>query len=870
MKNITLLKLVTVLFAICISVPVIGQDGQNSKLPGRKYVPSPQALNQNFNAQGNIDAPAGSISVAENATYNAYTPAQLVQNVLVTGCLEAYDVRFGYYKKDGSNWNWTDHSWSSTAGNRQLAYFNKGTSTFPLQEGLLLTTGKASSAMGPNNAGNFTDEMVALASDPDLSAITDKRIYDAAVLEFKFKPAGNTLEFTYVFTSEEYIEYCETEFNDAFGFFLNGPSISGPYYNNSVNLATIPGNIPVSINTIHPAGTNVNNVSFPAENDQYYVNNPSGSVTMQFDGGTVVLTATYTVVPCQEYNIRMAVGDASDQKWDAGVFLGARSFNSENIILTNYGNFIEGQNNVFEGCNNKLRVERTNPDLSAALTVPLLLSGTFTNGVDIQTTGGAPFPTSVTIPAGSSYVDIPYTSVDDGTGDNGETFIVKVLTSCPCSATTIYVTLNVNIYEKVVINSVSANNAQCNGQSNGSITVNASGGSGSYLYSINNGTNWQAVNNFTNLTPGSYTILVKDPGSCHPNLSTTATVGNPAPIVANAGSDVAICAGGNTQLNGTGGIQYSWSPATGLNFTNIANPIASPSATTTYTLTVTNSNGQCASTDQVVVTVNPLPIAPTSASVDRNNFCPSDAGNIVLSASGGSGTTLKWYSGSCGGSLVGTGNNLSIPSPEVTTTYYASWTNSCGNSTCASVQVTVVDNTPPVITCPAAITVACGASIAPAATGTATATDNCGTPTITYSDAGSVGTGCGGTITRTWVASDGINSTSCQQIITVSPAPIAAFATVSPITVSCGGAAPSSLSYNNGGSGSCLISGEVTSTLSALPGLCGGEVTETWTFTDACNRTITKTRIITVNPAPIAAFATVSPITVNCGGAAPS
>jgi gliding motility-associated-like protein len=89
-----------------------------------------------------------------------------------------------------------------------------------------------------------------------------------------------------------------------------------------------------------------------------------------------------------------------------------------------------------------------------------------------------------------------------------------------------------------------------------------------------------------------------------------------------------------------------------------------------------------------------LPLAPVSASVDRNNFCADDAGDITLSASGGSGTTLNWYSASCGGTLVGSGsgttNSITIPSPTVSTTYFARWENSCGFSTCATVAVTVV------------------------------------------------------------------------------------------------------------------------------------------------------------------------------------
>src|SRR5678810_569141 len=99
---------------------------------------------------------------------------------------------------------------------------------------------------------------------------------------------------------------------------------------------------------------------------------------------------------------------------------------------------------------------------------------------------------------------------------------------------------------------------------------------------------------------------------------------------------------------------------------------------------------------------------------------------------------------------------------------------------------------------------------------------------------------------------------------------VVVFSLATPITVACGAAVTSDLTYSNGATGSCLISGSVTSTLSALPGPCGGPVTETWTYTDACNRTITQTRTITVSPAPVAVFAAAPPITVACGAAVTS
>jgi len=103
-----------------------------------------------------------------------------------------------------------------------------------------------------------------------------------------------------------------------------------------------------------------------------------------------------------------------------------------------------------------------------------------------------------------------------------------------------------------------------------------------------------------------YTVTVNDVNGCSGTDNVTVTV-NPLPN-ANAGNDVAICNGASTQLNASGGTSYSWSPAAGLSATNISNPVASPATTTAYVVTVTNSYG-CTATDNVIVTVNPLPMA---------------------------------------------------------------------------------------------------------------------------------------------------------------------------------------------------------------------------------------------------------------------
>lgn len=121
----------------------------------------------------------------------------------------------------------------------------------------------------------------------------------------------------------------------------------------------------------------------------------------------------------------------------------------------------------------------------------------------------------------------------------------------------------------------------------------------------------------------------------------TFTIGSPMIIAANAAADT-ICLSESTQLtssvsNGcsTGTYTYSWSPAAGLSNANIANPIASPLATTTYTLSVTET-GACVPqtvTTSLIVNVNELPVATIAGTA---SFCQnSPSGDITFTGSGG-------------------------------------------------------------------------------------------------------------------------------------------------------------------------------------------------------------------------------------------
>lgn len=100
------------------------------------------------------------------------------------------------------------------------------------------------------------------------------------------------------------------------------------------------------------------------------------------------------------------------------------------------------------------------------------------------------------------------------------------------------------------------------------------------------------------ITTTTYRVIVTAANGCEDTAFTTITV-NPLPIV-DAGNDTVKCGDDSILLTATGGVIYSWSPGLGLNNPNIASPLATPDSSTTYYVTVTDTNG-CVNTDSVFV-----------------------------------------------------------------------------------------------------------------------------------------------------------------------------------------------------------------------------------------------------------------------------
>jgi hypothetical protein len=164
----------------------------------------------------------------------------------------------------------------------------------------------------------------------------------------------------------------------------------------------------------------------------------------------------------------------------------------------------------------------------------------------------------------------------------------------------------------------------CVGMTDGQVDLVIVDGAYPITYSWSNGATTQDV---TGLAAGTYTVGLVD--DCGTTGSFNVVVNDPAPTVANAGPDVAILNGGFTNLSATGGVTASWSPALGLDNPNSFTPIAFPTVTTTYVLTVTNALG-CTDTDSVTVFISALGIDENSMENSVEIYPNPSKGNVSI------------------------------------------------------------------------------------------------------------------------------------------------------------------------------------------------------------------------------------------------
>ncbi|HRZ43126.1 MAG TPA: choice-of-anchor L domain-containing protein [Bacteroidales bacterium] len=425
------------------------------------------------------------VSYGQLALNVSMTPQQLVQNVLVgTGVVV------------------TNITYSGSAG-AIGSFTNGGTTNIGLGSGVILTSGAISVVPGPNNSGS-AGQSNSMPGDPTLqSLIPGYTTYDASVFEFDFVPLSDTIKFRYVFGSDEYPEYANSNYNDVFGFFITGPNPLGGNYS-SYNIARLPGtSTPVSINNVNNGTSN----GGPCINCQYYINNANG-VTIQYDAFTTVLTAWALVTPCVSYHFKIGVADAGDGILDSGVFLEANSFSTDAIEVETEYSIPGAGKSAIEGCNNA--IVKFSISKFATDTIWVLIDtmyGTATNGVDF-----ASIPNKAYILPGQKTGSITIAPFIDYITEGTE-YITLIIPTSPCTIDTL--TIPILDYVPVTLNMMN-DTTVC--ETAAPLWVQATQGAPPYTYAWTPAATLSSASiaNPVANTPvtTTYTVTVKDTTAC--------------------------------------------------------------------------------------------------------------------------------------------------------------------------------------------------------------------------------------------------------------------------------------------------------------------------------------------------------------------
>ena len=224
----------------------------------------------------------------------------------------------------------------------QIATFTGGTAAaLQMSNGVFFGTGNVTKLLTTNTATTSTDDIPTAAtfSDADLATVDNTATRDVVSYSFTVTlgPKATSLSIGYQFGSEEYPDYVGSNYDDALGFFVTGPGISG-----TANLARLPNNSPTSINKVNfglqgSSGSSV--PAFDGTQSALYINNGHDTVVsggklvpntnpgpfpiaVQFNGITRLITYTLSgLTPNGTYTFKIVIADAGDATLDTGVFI---------------------------------------------------------------------------------------------------------------------------------------------------------------------------------------------------------------------------------------------------------------------------------------------------------------------------------------------------------------------------------------------------------------------------------------------------------------------------------------------------------------------------------------------------------------------
>lgn len=604
-------------------------------------------------------------------------------------------------------------------GDNQLGYLTGGDDVFSISSGLILSCDVAENLECPDEFLSCDGCLGNGFSDPDLLDIANSvpdliggsfsvsSVNDGCVLEFDFIAAGDTVSFDYVFGSDEYETWINTQYNDVFAFFLSGPGITGPYDSpaafpdGSVNIAGVPNtdpNLPITISSVN-SGTN----------PEYYVDNQGGT-DVCINGYTVPFTASYPVECGETYHIKLAIADGSDTALESIVVLEEGSFESNAVVQIDLSIDVGGPdaNTIYEDCGTAtLSFERPVETILDIQEMVYINYGNSvaTNGVDY----GQPQPDGTLLPLPDSVIFAPYVSIVefeltaaiDGVVEGPELVEMEIENVAACNGGGLTTYFSFYVAEEPPPFEVNGYDTEmCLGDAI-ELAPLVSGGYGNYTYA------WLC--NGEEGAPFLFEPDVAGPWTCEIIVGDTCGMPSQSAIIevevlqfdplevtivppsiqldCNAVVDVEAIANGGYDMAEGGFYEYAWEDQNG---TNLFASWFDPSILSVSTwlnadeifVTVTDACGMEAM-DSVEVTYNIPPLAITVD--DAVNVLCNDPFSITASATGEGPFNYTWLDG---GTWLGWGNplNWSTSSDE---SIVLEVSDACGQVETVDIEITV-------------------------------------------------------------------------------------------------------------------------------------------------------------------------------------
>lgn len=545
--------------------------------------------------------------------------------------------------------------------NGSVGIFQAGAnSDLGLEKGLLLTSGSALAAAGPNTEG-FTGSDNGRPGDQDLNILsemfsTGDSSYNACIVELDVYASGDLITFEYVFGSEEYPEWVNNGYNDIFAFLVSGPGITGiPAIGNQLNVASLPNGTFVEINNINEQ-----------QNWQYYRDNFGGQSVI-YDGLTSdslgfkkSLTARIPTIPCNTYHLKLAVADRGDTAYDSGVFISEINGGWPEIGV----NYQSGIDYLIEDCTNvpdELSIS-IDAELSQPVEFIVQVDGTATQGVDYTLT----VPPTLTFQTGTEIFTFPIQVLTDNLTEGIETVVVHLLQDVGCDTVEI-ATATLEIHDQLQVEILD--------DFTDTVIVCASDNCAQLMASGASSYEWTPAGIMSNDT-------IPNPIACIDNDQWVTVTGKLGPcldtdsifldftnvqVEINPAGPITACQGDTITLNAVNTVNNANLIWTG--FPTPVNPndpiqkVSPPPGNTFVFLTVSVGTGGCVATDDIQLTFNPYDVPVVSDDVTIcENFSVDLASDITSTT-----TTYQWSPNF----FLDPGPNVSGPvaTPDVTTTY---------------------------------------------------------------------------------------------------------------------------------------------------------------------------------------------------------